>query len=130
MISCAGAVTAAAVTTERARNTVLGHLLTLMVPHAVKAVLTERGHSLFTHECRHRYGLILPTETNITLEPRDLLNPATLLPEILQLEQGSCHDCLETLELKPIVLTNVKEQPLDNSDLVLLCDGSSYYEKG
>lgn len=38
---------------------------------------------------------MLLNERSITLEQCDVLNPATLLPEMLQPEQGSLHNCLE-----------------------------------
>lgn len=50
------------------------HPLTVKVHQAAKAVLTQRGHSLFTPQRVHRYELILLTETNMTLEQCDVLN--------------------------------------------------------
>ena len=49
MIARSRTVVAMAIMIQKVRNSVLGHPLTVMVPHAVKIVLTQQGHSLVTH---------------------------------------------------------------------------------
>ena len=49
MTACSRTVVAMATMIQKVRNSVSGHPLTVMVPHAVKIVLTQQGHSLVTH---------------------------------------------------------------------------------
>lgn len=88
---------------EKTRNIVLGRLLRVTVPCTIKAVLSQRALSLFTH---HHYLLIPLTETNINLE---CLKSCNQLPEILQPVQLP----------KKIQDRNqiVKEEPLDKPRL-------------
>lgn len=55
-------------------------------------------------------------------------NPATFLPE--SMSEGPEHDCQQVLALNYSAREDLKDTPLENPELVLFTDGSSFAELG
>jgi len=57
-----------------------------------------------------------------------MLNPATLLPLPTDGEKDT-HDCMQILTFTSKSQDDITDQPLDNPEMSLFTDGSSYYDK-
>ena len=58
-----------------------------------------------------------------------ILNPATLLPDLPKRGEP-LHDCIEVVDLVDMLRMDLKNTPIENPDLVLFTDGSSYLCNG
>ncbi|GAB0210249.1 hypothetical protein GRJ2_003490700 [Grus japonensis] len=63
------------------------------------------------------------------LERCNTLNPATLMPLPTDGEKDE-HDCEQVIKMTSKPRDDLRDQPLDNPDMNLFTDGSSYYEEG
>ncbi|XP_060126935.1 uncharacterized protein LOC132591616 [Zootoca vivipara] len=95
-VNCLRAIAATAALLEKAQETVLGHEITIHVPHAVSVLLTMKVTSL---------------------------NPATLLP--LPDDGTPHHDCAQIVRQAEKPREDLDHLPLPNPDLILYTDGSS-----
>lgn len=74
-----------------------------------------------------QYQGLLCESSPVKLEVVQILNPATFLPD----EAGPLdHSCLEILDEVYSSRPDVTDKPLQNPDLVLYTDGSSFMENG
>uniref|UniRef100_A0A670IS81 Gag-Pol polyprotein n=1 Tax=Podarcis muralis TaxID=64176 RepID=A0A670IS81_PODMU len=122
-VSCLRAIAAAAVLLEKAQETVLGHEITLHVPHSVSTLLTLKGCHHFSNSRLNRYEALLLTPTNVTIKRVNSLNPATLLP--LPDDGTPHHDCTTIVRQAEKPREDLDHLPLENPDLILYTDGSS-----
>ncbi|XP_064356244.1 uncharacterized protein LOC135324271 [Dromaius novaehollandiae] len=90
-----------------------------MKQYATQALSPQRAH---------RYELIILHADNVTLKRCNILNPATLLP--LPEDGEPHHSCEQVVVSSSKPWEELKDEPLENPDLVLFTDGSSYYLDG
>ena len=126
---CIRAIAAAAEMVEKPRTIVLGHPLTVCVPHEVEILLKQYAEKALSPQRAHRYEIILLLADNLKLERCNTLNPATLMPLPSDGEKDN-HNCVQLLSETSKLRDDLKDQPLDNPDLNLFTDGLSYYEEG
>lgn len=118
---CLRSVAAAALLVEKADSLVLGHSLTVAVPHAVMALLLKGKTQHISNSRLTKYEKLLLSAANVTLNRCSILNPASLLPIA---SDGEPHDCLSITTQLLTPRTDLKDIPIPNSDLVLFVDGS------
>ena len=81
---------------KEARKLTLGQPVTVLVPHAVMAVLEQKGHHWISPGRLAQYQVTSIEQDDVTLKVTTTLNPATLLPAN---EEGILeHDCLHVIE--------------------------------
>ena len=79
------------------------------------------------HAQMTQYQGLLRENSQVKLEVVWTLNTATFLPD----EKGPLdHDCLEILDEAFFTRPDLTDKPLNNTDLVLYTDGSSFMENG
>ncbi|CAI5773706.1 protein NYNRIN-like [Podarcis lilfordi] len=122
-VSCLRAIAAAAILLEKAQETVLGHEITIHVPHSVSTLLTLRGCHHFSNSRLNRYEALLLTPSNVTIKRVNSLNPATLIP--LPDDCTPHHDCVTIVRQAEKPREDLDHLPLENPDLILYTDGSS-----
>jgi len=93
---CIRAIAAAAEMVEKSRSIVLGHALTVCVPHEVEILLKQYAEKSLSPQRAHRYELVLLLADNLKLERCNMLNPATLLPLPTDGEKDT-NDCMQIL---------------------------------
>ena len=73
----------------------------------------------------HPPVLVKLKDPTVTLEVCSSLNPATLLPDPLK-PPHTKHSCPEVLEAQPLSHLHLHARPLQNAQLTLFVDGSSF----
>ncbi|XP_036003044.1 uncharacterized protein LOC118566100 [Fundulus heteroclitus] len=124
---CLRAVAAAERAVLASRDIVGYSELTVLVPHNVAIILLEQKTSHLSAARWLRYTSILLDLPNITVKRCNVLNPATLLPTP---EDGDPHNCVSVLEEVCTPRPDLSDVPVENPDLQLFVDGSSYVEQG
>ena len=110
----------------------LGQNLNVKVPHSVVTLMDNRGHHWLMHARMTQYQGLLCENPQVKLEVVWTLNPATFLTD----EAGPLdHDCLEILDevfsRRPDLTDKLDlTDTLQNPDLVLYTNGSSFMENG
>lgn len=111
----------------------LGQHLSVKFPHSVVTLSDNRGHHWLPHaQMTPQYQGLLCESSPVKLEVVQTLNPATFLPD----EAGSSdHSCLEILDevfsRRPDLTDKLDlTDTLQNPDLVLYTNGSSFMENG
>ncbi|XP_077782873.1 protein NYNRIN-like [Podarcis muralis] len=127
-VSCLRAIAAAAILLEKAQETVLGHEITIHVPHSVSTLLTLKGCHHFSNSRLNRYEAVLLTPSNVTIKRVNSLNPATLLP--LPNDGTPHHDCATIVRQAEKPREDLDHLPLENPDIILYTDGSSKVIEG
>lgn len=96
--------------------------LTLLVPHAVSAPLSEQKISHLSAESWLSHHTTLLDLPHVTIKRCTVLNPATLLPLPTDVEPHSCE-----AEVQQICTPqpDLSDTPLNNPDLVFYVDGSA-----
>ena len=107
---------------QTTESLVTGHPLILMVPHAVTAVLLKTKTQHLSASRAMMYELSLTAPSNITIKRCSPLNPLTLLPTE---QDGEPHDCEEVIAHTRLSLPDLRDTPIQNSQLILYVDGSS-----
>ncbi|XP_072557235.1 uncharacterized protein [Paramormyrops kingsleyae] len=118
---CLRAVAATAEAVMASADLVQLHPLTLRVPHAVHAILTQARTSHLTPARSVHYQNVLLTLANVTVERCSALNPATLLPTGVD---GEPHDCLQVIDCVCRPRPDLTDIPLEGGN-ILFVDGSS-----
>ncbi|CAM4646510.1 unnamed protein product [Caretta caretta] len=125
-VSCVPSIAAAMV--EWSRPIVLGHPLTVWVPHEVEVLLKQHSTQALSPQRAHKYELILLAADNVTFCCCNVLNPATTLPLP---EDGTPHlVCLDVVAQDGTPRPDLADSPLTKLDLLLSTDGSLYYLDG
>ncbi|KAJ1192348.1 hypothetical protein NDU88_001658 [Pleurodeles waltl] len=98
---CLHAVAAVGISLNQSEGIVMGHPLTVMVPHSVEILLTRSRTQHMTGARLTRYETIILGSPNVQLKRCTTLNPATLFPsENVDIENAEDieHDCLQLTE--------------------------------
>jgi len=111
---------------EKSRSIVLGHALIVCVPHEVDILLKQHAEKSLSAQRAHRYELVLLLADNLKLERCNTLNPTTRLP----LPTDGEKDTQQILTFTGKSRDDITDQPLDDPEMSLFMDGSSYYDKG
>ncbi|XP_063773587.1 uncharacterized protein LOC134909996 [Pseudophryne corroboree] len=88
--TCIRAVAATAVLKQKCIDIVLNHELIIQVPHAVTEILQQARTKHLSAARLTKYEVALLSATNVTIKRCTTLNPATLLPALLQEEGAEC----------------------------------------
>ncbi|KAJ1130246.1 hypothetical protein NDU88_008601 [Pleurodeles waltl] len=124
---CLRAVAAAGQSLTQCEGIVMGHPLTVMVPHSVKILLTQTKTQHMTTARMTKYETIILASPNVSLKRCTVLNPATLLPnentDVDDAEEVE-HDCLEVTELCTKPRPDIKDTQLEENDYIIFVDGS------
>uniref|UniRef100_UPI00358E1EFB uncharacterized protein n=1 Tax=Myxine glutinosa TaxID=7769 RepID=UPI00358E1EFB len=119
---CLQAVAAARYAVERTADIVMGHPVTLRVPHCVTSLLLQRSTQHLSNTRLMQYESALITAANITIERCTTLNPASLMPTP---EEGEPHVCSDVVQLVSTVRSDLKDNPLEYPDCIYYVDGSA-----
>ncbi|KAJ1176581.1 hypothetical protein NDU88_001854 [Pleurodeles waltl] len=127
LLGCLRVVAAVGQSLTQCEGIVMGHPLTVMVPHSVEILLTRTKTQHMTNARLTRYETIILGSPNVSLKRCTVLNPATLLPventEINNAEEVE-HDCLEVTELCTKPRPDIKDIQLEENDCIMFVDGS------
>lgn len=106
----------------------MGQPIAALVPHAVAAILEHKGHHWISPSWLAKDQALLLEQDDTTLKTSSSLNPATLLP--IAEQEPLHHDCMVVIEQVYASRPDLKHQPLENADLELYTDRSSFKHKG
>ncbi|XP_051645351.1 uncharacterized protein LOC127471903 isoform X1 [Manacus candei] len=126
---CLRAVAATVILIEEARKLTLGQHITVYVPHAVQAVLEQKGGHWLSPSRMLKYQVVLLEQDDVTLKTTSIVNPAMFLSSALT-DSVPEHDCLQTIEETYSSRPDLKDVPLENADWELYTDGSSFMRDG
>ncbi|KAJ1128471.1 hypothetical protein NDU88_006849 [Pleurodeles waltl] len=124
---CLRAVAAVGISLTQSEGIVMGHPLTVMVPHSVEILLTRSRTQHMTGARLTRYETIILGSPNVQLKRCTTLNPATLLPgENAEIENSEDveHDCLQVTEFCTKPRPDIRDTKLDENDHNIFVDGS------
>ncbi|XP_076217546.1 LOW QUALITY PROTEIN: uncharacterized protein LOC143172179 [Aptenodytes patagonicus] len=126
--ACLRAVAAVVLLVKAAQKLTLGQPIIVFVPHAVMAVLEQKGHHWISPSRLAQYQAVLIEQDDVTLKMSSTLNPATLMPidEKGELE----HDCLHVIEKVYSSRPDLRDVPLSDPEVELFTDGSSFMVNG
>lgn len=106
----------------------LGQPITVLVPHAVVAILNQKRYHWISPNPLAKHQAVLLDQGDVTLSVASTLNPAILLlmakQELLQ------RDCLATIKQVYAGRPDLRDEPLKNANLELFTDGSSFIQNG
>lgn len=119
------AVAAVAVLIGEAQKITTGYLLTVKVPHEVNALLADKA-AMFLMPARHTaYEAVITSNPEVTVKVCCTLNPATLLPNLEKSGERE-HSCKEVIEEDLPLRPDLTDEKIENADIELYTDGSSY----
>lgn len=124
---CLRMVAAIAVLIKDAGKLTLGQPLTILVPHAVEALVRQPLNRWLSNARMTHYQSLLLDADRVQFRPIVALNPATLLPSP---EGPNQHDCLQILAEMHGTRMDLTDQPLPDADHTWYTDGSSYLLNG
>lgn len=127
--ACLRVMAAVEVLIEEAQKVTMGYPMTVKVPHEVNTLLTDTAAKYLTPARHTAYKAIIMSNPEITVEVCSTLNPATLLPD-LEWSEAREHLCTEVLEEDLPLRKDLTDVRLENADLELFTDGSSYMVNG
>lgn len=123
--TCVQACAAAAEAVKKSADIILGHSLIIKVPHAVTSILLQANLSYLTHARQLSYVGILLSQSHITIEKCNQLNPSTLLPVETD---GDAHSCLHRLDEETKPRPDIYSTP-QTSFVDIFVDGSASKDK-
>ncbi|XP_051657463.1 uncharacterized protein LOC127477308 [Manacus candei] len=126
---CLRAVAATVILIEEAQKLTLGQHITVYVPHAVQAVLEQKGGHWLSPSRMLKYQVVLLEQDDVTLKTTSIVNPAMFLSSTLT-DSVPEHDCLQTTEETYSSRPDLKDVPLENANWELYTDGSSFMRDG
>ena len=119
-------IVAAALLTPEALKIINGKSLTVLTSHDVSGILNS---NTWVTDSRHLKCHSLFLEGPITkLKVCGNLNPATFLPE--KENETPDHNCSQFLTLNYAAQENLMDTPLDNPDMEIFTDDSSFVQDG
>uniref|UniRef100_A0A669AYP5 Gypsy retrotransposon integrase-like protein 1 n=1 Tax=Oreochromis niloticus TaxID=8128 RepID=A0A669AYP5_ORENI len=121
MPTCVQACAAAAEAVQKSADIVLGHTLTVRVPHAVTSILLQAHLPFLTHARQLSYVGILLSQSHINIVRCGPLNPSTLLPTPTE---GKTHCCVEKLEEETKPRADIYSTPQEGF-IDIFVDGSA-----
>ncbi|CAM4411214.1 unnamed protein product [Lepidochelys kempii] len=119
--ACLRAVAKAVLAVQLSESIVLGSPLTVLVPHAVAALLLKSKTQHLSTSRLTKYELILLSSSHTTLSHCPILNPASLLSGP---QNGEPHDCVSVTSLLTCPREDLTDMPLQNPDLIYFVNGS------
>ena len=90
----------------------MGQPITVLVPHAVVAILNQKGYHWISPNPLTKYQAVLLDQEDVTLSVASTLNPAILLPMAKQ--EPLQHDCLATIKQIYASRPDLRDKPLKN----------------
>ncbi|KAJ1170662.1 hypothetical protein NDU88_002535 [Pleurodeles waltl] len=124
---CLRAVAAVGQSLTQCEGIVMGHPLTVMVPHSVEILLTRTKTQHMTNARLTKYETIILGSSNVSLKRCTVSNLATLLPvenaDIDDAEEVE-HDCLEVTDLCTKPRPDIKDTQLEENYYIIFIDGS------
>ena len=125
---CIRAAAAAATVVEKSHPLILGHPVTVYVPHEIEILLKQYATQALSPQRVHQYEIVLLMADNINIKRCNTLNLATLIP--LPDDREEHHQCDQAIHIVNKPRTDLTDEPISNPDLILFVDGSSYYQGG
>ncbi|KAJ1209517.1 hypothetical protein NDU88_004893 [Pleurodeles waltl] len=122
---CLRAVAAVGISLNQSEGIVMGHPLTVMVPHSVEILLTRSRTQHMTGARLTRYETIILGSPNVQLKRCTTLNPATLFPsenDEIENAEDIEHDCLQVTEFCTKPRPDIKDTRLEENDQVIFVD--------
>lgn len=119
---CLRAVAAVAINIQVAHKFTLGQKMTVLVSHAVSAVLEVKGGHWLSPQRFLKYQAIL-VERDVEIVVTNIVNPASFLTG--NMGEPVVHDCLETIKTTHSSRPDLKDTPLGDTK-TWFTDGSSY----
>ena len=113
---CLRAIAPVALLAREATKLTLGQVLVIRVPHEVNAVLRGDPHKWLSNSPIIQYQGLLCENPSLRIEPRQTLNPATLLPVG---EGGPPQDCGQVLEEVYASRPDLRDHPILDPDWAL-----------
>lgn len=104
--------------------------ITAFVPHVETSILEQKeGHCLSLSRML-KYPVLLLEPRDVELKTAATMNPAIFLDPKAVDEGALTQDCLQTMEQVYSSRTNLQDEPIENPDLELFTDGSSFMKDG
>ncbi|KAJ1218507.1 hypothetical protein NDU88_006085 [Pleurodeles waltl] len=124
---CLRAVAAVGQSLTQCEGIVMGHPLTIMVPHSIEILLTKMKTQYLTGARLTSYETSILGSPKVSLKRYTVLIPTTLLPnenvEIEKVEDIE-HDCFEVTDLCTKPRPDIGETLLEDNDQINFVDGS------
>ena len=105
-----------------------GRNLTVLTSHDVSGILNSKVNIWMTDSRLFKYQSLLLEGPVTKLKVCGNLNPATFLPE--KENETPDHNCSQFLTLNYAAGEDLKDTPLDNPDMKIFTDGSSFVQDG
>ena len=122
LVTCLRAVEATTLAVLACADIVAMHPLTVHVPHAVHALISQARTAHLTPARLLHYQNVLLTMAHVTLKRCTVLNPATLLPTE---EDGDPHECVQLVDIMSKPRPDLTDVALTNPDFIFYVDGSA-----
>ena len=112
---------------QEACKFILGQKTTALVSYTVSAVLEVKGRHWLSPQRLLKYQAIMLEQDNVEITVTNVINPASFLSG----NQGDPvhHDCLETIKASYSRCPDLKDTPLDDTE-IWFTDRSSYVISG
>lgn len=125
---CLRAIAAAALLTKEASKLTFGQNLEITSSHNLEGLLRSPPDRWLTNACVTQYQVLLLDPPRVSFRQTAALNPATLLPEVD--DSLPLHHCADTLDALTATCPDLTDQPLEDAEVTLFTDGSSYMKEG
>jgi len=126
---CLRAVAATVVLIQETRKLTMGQKMVVYVPHMLVTVLEQKGGHWLSPSRMLKYQVVLLEQDDVELKTTTIVNPAMFLSTENPTENLE-HDCLLTVEEVYSSRQDLRDDPLENPDLELFTDGSSFVKEG
>ena len=124
---CLRAVAAVILNVQEARKFTLGQKMTVLVSHTVSAVLEIKGGHWLSPQRFPKYQAELVEQDDVDIVVTNIANPDSFLSG--NTGDPVQHDCLETIEATYSSRTDLKDNPMEDTEN-WFTDGSSYVLSG
>jgi len=126
---CLRAVAAMVLLIQEAQKLTMGQKIVVYVPHMVITILEQKGGHWLSPSRILKYQVVLLEQDDVKLKTTTIVNPAMFLSTENPTENLE-HDCLLTVKQVYSSRSDLKDEPLENPDLELFTDGSSFVKEG
>ena len=117
---CLRIIAATALLVHDSDKLTYGQWLLVYTPHAIEGILKQQPGKWISNARLTHYQALLPDTPRIHFRTPCSLNPATLLPD--PEKDGPLHDCGEILADVAAIRKDLKDVPLNDSELVWFTD--------
>ena len=125
---CLRVIGATALLVPEALKIINGRNLTVLTSHDVCGISNSKVNIWITDSRLLKYQPLLLKGPVTKLKVCEHLNPVTFLPE--KENETPYHDCSQFLTLNYAAWEDLKDTPLDNPDMEIFTDGSSFVRDG